>query len=387
MDLGKQWHFNRPKLVAGLADQLMAHQRIAMFGDRQTGKTTLMRSELIPELARRGVLPVYIECWADKKDPLGSINHALTKALEQIELTPDNGAKRLAKTPIKKVSILGVGVDLGELGKRTLPDSPTLRFDALLTMLLEASKKDLVLLFDEFQTVASADDADAISAGIRAALTQASERVGVIFSGSSQTELLLMFQTSRAPLFQFARETPYQVLREDFIAHIVAKFKLATGGRDLNNAMALDLLERCGHQPAPFLQVIGLMVLNPALTLDSAMAAVLSPDARSIWTTAWEALTAFQRGVLQLVTAGEGPTTQASREWLQKLADEAGPGEMPAKPKGKRAAASAAASTGTVDRAVKALESKGLIAKTTKGWEVVDPLMRLWLQQNAPIAR
>ncbi|RTL33689.1 MAG: hypothetical protein EKK53_27890 [Burkholderiales bacterium] len=113
----------------------------------------------------------------------------------------------------------------------------------------------------------------------------------------------------------------------------------------------------------------------------------MSPDARSIWTTAWEALTAFQRGVLQLVTAGEGPTTQASREWLQKLADEAGPGEMPAKPKGKKAAASAAASTGTVDRAVKALESKGLIAKTTKGWEVVDPLMRLWLQQNAPIAR
>ncbi|RTL47048.1 MAG: hypothetical protein EKK53_00905 [Burkholderiales bacterium] len=60
---------------------------------------------------------------------------------------------------------------------------------------------------------------------------------------------------------------------------------------------------------------------------------------------------------------------------------------MPTKPKGKKAAASAAASTGTVDRAVKALESKGLIAKTTKGWEVVDPLMRLWLQQNAPIVR
>jgi len=51
LDLGSQWHFERPKLVAGLALRLEQHQRIAMFGPRQTGKTTLLRSELIPSLS------------------------------------------------------------------------------------------------------------------------------------------------------------------------------------------------------------------------------------------------------------------------------------------------------------------------------------------------
>ena len=147
LDLGSQWHSERPKLVAGLALRLEQHQRIAMFGPRQTGKTTLLRSELIPELERRGLLPVYVECWADRKDPIASINHALTKALEGILLTPGKRGARAARTPVKKVSIAGFAVDLGDLGVRTLPDSPTLRFDALLTMLLEASSQNVALLF------------------------------------------------------------------------------------------------------------------------------------------------------------------------------------------------------------------------------------------------
>ncbi|MCK6422700.1 MAG: hypothetical protein L6Q73_17575 [Aquabacterium sp.] len=369
LDLGSQWHFERPKLVAGLAQRLEQHQRIAMFGPRQTGKTTLLRSELIPELERRGLLPVYVECWADRKDPIASINHALTKALEGILLSPGKRGARAAKTPVKKVSIAGFAVDLGDLGVRTLPDSPTLRFDALLTMLLEASSQNVALLFDEFQAIAEVDTADNMSAGLRAALTQASDRVGAVFSGSNEAALLRMFSSSRAPLFQFAVAEPYHLLREDFVGHVAAKFAAATQ-RDLNQVMAMNLLERCGHQPAPFLQVIGAMLSDPRLNHEDALKSMLSPKARTLWAAAWADLTHTQQLTLRLVAAGEPPTSSASREWIaSQMATVSG--SMPAQ----------AIASSTVDRALKSLQAKGLIAKS-QGWEVVDPMMLLWLDQN-----
>ncbi|MDP1238508.1 hypothetical protein Q6335_27000, partial [Klebsiella pneumoniae] len=86
-----------------------------------------------------------------------------------------------AKTPVRKIGAVGVSVELGEVGQRKIPDNPYLAFDALLTSLLEAAGRDLVLVFDEFQAVAEVPEADAIAAALRAALTQASSRVGVVF--------------------------------------------------------------------------------------------------------------------------------------------------------------------------------------------------------------
>ena len=47
-DLTAIWRFNRPKLAAQLAERAMARERIALFGPRQTGKTSLLREEVMP---------------------------------------------------------------------------------------------------------------------------------------------------------------------------------------------------------------------------------------------------------------------------------------------------------------------------------------------------
>ena len=134
-DLTTLWRFNRPKLARALAKRLAAHERVAMFGPRQTGKTTLLRQEVIPALQGMGLVAVYIDCWADRRDPLGSINYALTKALESIEIEP-RGLKRAALTPVKRFGIAGASMELGDPARRQLPESPFLRFDSLLTQLL-----------------------------------------------------------------------------------------------------------------------------------------------------------------------------------------------------------------------------------------------------------
>jgi hypothetical protein len=367
IQLDALWHFSRPALAQALADKLARHQRIAMFGPRQTGKTTLLREEVMPALAARGLLPVYIDCWADRKDPMGSINHALTKRLEEVLLAPGRAGKRAGRTPVKKFGLMGASIELGELPERSLPDSPTLRFDTLLTRLLEAAKTDVVLVFDEFQAIAEAPGADHIAAGLRAALQQAHKRVGVVFSGSSEIELLKLFTTSKAPLFQFAGTEAYALLREDFVGHVAAKFKAATR-RDFNQALALRLLESFGHQPAPFLSAIASMVATPAMSLDQARAHVLDARTPSIWTVAWRGLTPLQRGVLRLAAHQARPTAEAS---LKALSAQLG---------------QATTATSSVNRALQALVDKGLVDRSGSSYTVSDPVMLAWLQSNEALS-
>ena len=60
-DLTQAWHYARAPLAAALGQRLLGHERIAMFGPRQTGKTTLLRDELIPDVQSRGAVAVYID--------------------------------------------------------------------------------------------------------------------------------------------------------------------------------------------------------------------------------------------------------------------------------------------------------------------------------------
>ena len=364
-DITTLWHYRRPKVAEALAARLEAHERIAMFGPRQTGKTTLLREEVMPALEKRGVLPIYVECWADRNDPMSAINHALTKAFEGIELAPARKGRRLARTPVRKVGAFGASLELGELAERSLPERPTLRFDALLTRLLEVTKQDVALVFDEFQVIAEVAAATQIAAGLRAALAQADKRVGAVFSGSSQTLLLGMFTTSRAPLYSFADAIAYPLLKQDFVGHVAARFRQATR-RDLNQAMALGLLEELGHQPAAFLQVVGNAMSDPKLTLHDALRVMLSRRADSPWAVAWRSLTALQRATLRAVAEQLAPT---SADTLQGMA---------AALRQTRITAS------SVNRALKSLQARGLVDKGQR-YEVIDPVMRAWLAANGDL--
>lgn len=364
-DLTSLWHFNRPKLAQRLAQRLVQHERIAMFGPRQTGKTTLLREEVMPAAEKAGLLPVYIECWLDKARPLQSINYALNKALESLLLSPGKPGRRLARTPVRKIGAAGLSVELGELAQRKIPDNPYLAFDALLTSLLEAAGRDVLLVFDEFQAIAEAADADAIAAALRAALTQASDRVGVVFSGSSQTLLLEMFSRAQTPLYNFANAEPYPLLQEDFVGHVAAKYAAATQ-RDLNQVIALRVLEAVGHQPAPFLNAVGNAMSQPGWSAEDGLAAMLDPKVPNKWSSAWYGLTDLQRFALRAAHAGQPLTAAAT---LQQAA------VALAQPK---------VQPSSVSRAMETLVEKGLVDREagSKRHVVSDPVLAAWLAQN-----
>lgn len=363
-DLTRLWHYSRPKLADSLARRLVEHERFAMFGPRQTGKTTLLRDEVMPRLEEHGALGVYIECWADRTNPLASINYALQKAVSAIEV-PARGVKRAARTPVRKVSALGVSLEFGDDAKRPVAATPYLQFDNLLTELLAVSGRQVALIFDEFQVVANVADGDNIGAAIRAALTQASARVGAIFSGSSDIELIRMFSQAQTPLYGFASTQAYPLLDVDFIGHVARRFRSATQ-RELVQVDAQRVFELLGHQPEPFLHAVSLSMSNPKWSLDMALGDMLSPQARNKWSLAWHSLTPLQRAGLRLVFDGKAPTSAESRAWAA------------------RATGQKSVIASTIARSLEALETMHFIERnpTGRAFRVTDPVMKAWLTQN-----
>ncbi len=363
-DLTQAWHHARAPLATALGKRLLAHERIAMFGPRQTGKTTLLRDEVIPYVQSRGAIAVYIDCWMDMDDPLQGINYALQKALEGLSVQP-RGMKRTGSTPVKRLGVMGASIDLGDPPKRQTPDRPALMLDSLLTQILEETTHDVVLVFDEFQSIASAKNGPQISASLRAALTQADKRIGAIFSGSSDVQLLDMFSRTNTPLYGFAKTEGYEPLGLDFIGFVARKFHEATR-RDLNQVLAHETFQQLGTQPEPFLHAVSLVMANPAWTLDRALDEMLSQHSPNKWSATWRGLTGLQQVALRLVFEDRPPTAADSVVWA-------------AAQLGARVAPS------SISRALEALAAKGMLERRTdgRGWMLIDPVQRAWLERNA----
>jgi hypothetical protein len=362
-DLTQAWHYDRKKLATALGNRLIAHERIAMFGPRQTGKTTLLRDEVIPYVQSRGCVAVYIDCWMDMDDPLQGINYALQKALDGLAVKP-RGVKRTGSTAVKKLGLMGASIDLGEPAKRQLPERPALVLDSLLTRILEETSHDVVLVFDEFQSIASVKNGPQISASLRAALTQADKRIGAIFSGSSDVALLDMFSRTNTPLYGFAKTEGYEALGVDFIGFVARKFNEATQ-RDLNQVLAHDAFQELGTQPEPFLHAVSLVMANPKWSLADALDEMLSQHSPNKWSATWRGLTALQQVALKLIFDKRPPTAADSVAWA---ATQLGARVPPS----------------SISRALDALGAKGILERRLdgRGWALIDPVQRAWLRRN-----
>jgi uncharacterized protein len=365
-DLPRLWRFNRPVLASSLAERLLKHERIALYGPRQTGKTSLLREEVMPEVESQGGVAVYADCWTDREDPLASINYSLQKTLDDLSI-PQKGIKRTLASTVKKIGIASASLEVADTPSRRVPTNPYLQFDALLTALMRETRKPIVLVIDEFQTLGEARDGEKAAAALRAGLTQASNRVGVVFSGSSDWQLLQLFARVKAPLYGFAATSEYPLLDAAFVRFVGQRFRASTK-RTLDEIKAHEVFVKLGHQPESFLAVISYLLANPDWSVEQAEAALLSPTAANKWTALWSELTPLQKGVLLVIANDQSPGTGES---LMRIAKFTGQSKVIAS---------------SVSRAIEALTQRGIVEKNAtqsrSSYSIVDALMRAWLQRN-----
>ncbi|MDP9083824.1 MAG: hypothetical protein M3N50_08665 [Pseudomonadota bacterium] len=362
------WWLSRPELAAHYLSLLLqgTSGRLALFGPRRTGKTSLIRREIVPLAEQAGLLAVYCDCWQDRLDPLGSIIFALESAIEAIEV-PTSKPRRRLQTEVTKLGAAGFSIEFGGEPKGRPPESPYFKIDWLLGRLIARAKRPVFLIIDEVQGIGEHKEGERIAGALRTALTRHEKAVRVLFTGSSETQLTKMFAQARASLYQFAARVAYQPLDADFVAHVAHRFREATK-RKLDDARGLEILELLGNQPEAYLSVVQVPLARADRSLDDGLENLLAPGGETPWSQYWQQSTLLQKAVLVATGTDLQLTSEAGRNAIAQLA---GQTEV---------------SHSSVQRALGALRGRGLIERSTLSSKAVyaktDPVFELWISRN-----
>lgn len=307
MNLIEIWHYHRPALAKIYLDTLNAGlvTSTTIFAPRRAGKTSFLLKDLTPAAETAGYTVAYVDLWQTKLSPGVSIVRALERALEPKNAVESFVAK--LNTPIKKLKakaeIAGAKlegeVELGDLSKKVQTEI-ALQIDNLIDQLCK--KKPVLLLIDEAQELAKTKEHEAVATALRTAITRNQNRLRVVFTGSSRTQLAHVFSNSNAPLYSTGSAiADFPQLNRDFVEYIADRFKQSTG-RTLPITLAWQAFINFQQQPEPFLVGIVDMVLNPAVTLEEAMKAVADKLAQTEnHEGEWAALDATQKALVRML--------------------------------------------------------------------------------------
>lgn len=334
---------------------------LALFAPRRVGKTFFLDHDLAPEAKKAGMLPVYADLWLHKSSPLEAVNHALEEALDDL-LVPASNIGKMAKTQVKKIGVLGASVDLGDAPhRRTLPESPPLRLDALVTRLARQHKGQVLLMLDEVQTLVDAPDGAAMVATLRAVLHKRRDEVCAVFTGSSQEGLAQLMNTAGAPMYQFAQIIDFPFLGDEFLRLLAEHFRKVHPGKKLELDELRDVFKKIGFKPALMRDVVKAMSAEGVTDIKRGVEYYMASDHQvAIWLALLNSVNAFDQGVLVAVANGQPPLSQATLKILEAI-----PGSKPTISK--------------VRSSIEKLKRTGLLSKSAVGTTIDDPLFAEFL--------
>jgi hypothetical protein len=356
----------RPALAQAYLALLTAQpgRLLALFAPRRVGKTFFLDHDLAPKAKEVGMLPVYADLWLHKSAPLEAVNHALEEALDDL-LVPVGNIGKMAKTPVKRLGVLGASVDLGdEPRRRALPESAALRLDALVTRLARQHKGQVLLMLDEVQTLAEAPDGVSMVATLRAVLHKRRHDIRAVFTGSSQEGLARLMNTAGAPMYQFAQMIDFPFLGDEFLRLLADHFRKVHPDKKLDLSELQVGFELTGFKPALMRDIVRSMSAEGVTDVRRGVDNYMTSDHQvAIWKALLNSVDAFDHGVLVAIAHGRAPLSQATLKTLEAV-----PGAMPTISK--------------VRSSIEKLKRSGLLSKSAAGTTIDDPLFAEFLRHR-----
>lgn len=375
------FHFARSALARGYADALIGaspfpqRSGLVLAAPRRTGKSTFLRRDLEPELARRGAVTIYVDLWSDRtRDPAALILTAVAAAMNALD---GRAARALRKIGVRRVSIAGFAVDLDARGENdaTLSDA--------LAALARAADAPVVLIIDEAQAALASEAGVTAMFAVKAArdaiqLGPAGEaRFGLVMTGSHRDKLADLLRGREQPFFG-ASVTDFPLLGRDYVAAYVAWLneRLAADNQ-IQVEAAWRAFEILGRRPELLQEVLREIALGArgAAGLEVAITERADDLRGRLWRqyeTDCDGLSDLQMAVLRLVAA-EGsklsPFSAATRRHLAAAID------------------AASVPNSNIQNALTALRERGLVWRSARGdYALEDQGLADWLaERDGPV--
>jgi energy-coupling factor transporter ATP-binding protein EcfA2 len=357
---------------------LKGQTNVALFGPRDTGKTTFVNQLALALAHSHGedappfdVVKVNLQRVVSIPGFIGCVHDAMIA----------HPVKRLRRAAQRQIGALEkeIGFDIRVVkgSVRSAAVNPTQDAETLHAQLLalRSVSDRLVVVFDEFQRLRHCPG-DPLAIIRSALMSSGSNHVSLLFTGSIRNALKMMLEDSHQPIFGEAAQMQLPVIgRVDFLEYL--DFQFEATGRPADEDALDYLLNATGAHPRGTQQLAwecwATTPFGRRVTLQTAIDAhdrLVQTIERSEFASVLNVLMSGDEGEINEVRA------------LQLLADRGGE-RVTSRPVAKRYGFS---SHSRVRPALTRLQGRGLVDRRDDGWYIVDPLFAEWLRRASPLA-
>jgi hypothetical protein len=357
---------------------LKGQTNVALFGPRDTGKTTFT-NQLALELAKAhgddappfDVVKVSLQRVVSIPGFIGCVHDAMTTH-------PDKRVRRAGQRQIGALE-KQIGFDIKVIkgsvrrsGVKPEQDAETLHAQLVA---LRSVSEHLVVVFDEFQRLRHCPG-DPLSIIRSALMSSGANHVSLLFTGSIRNALKMMLEDSEQPIFGEAVDMQLPAIgRVDFLEYLDFQFE-ATGKPADEDALEY-ILNATGSHPRSTQQLAWEAWASTRAGRPVTLDAVIDAHDRLVRTIE---RSEFASVLNVLMNGDEGEVNEVRA--LQLLADRGG-ATVTSRP---LAALYGFSSHSRVRPALERLQGRGLVDRREGSWYIVDPLFDEWLRRASPLA-
>jgi len=357
---------------------LKGQTNVALFGPRDTGKTTFT-NQLALELAKAhgadappfDVVKINLQRVVSIPGFIGCVHDAMTSH-------PVKSLRRAAQRQIGALEKeIGFDIKVIKGSVRSPAANPAQDAETLHAQLvaLRSLSGHLVVVFDEFQRLRHCPG-DPLSIIRSALMSSGANHVSLLFTGSIRNALKMMLENSQQPIFGEAAQLQLpEISRIDFLEYL--DFQFEATGKPAEEAALNHLLNATGAHPRSTQQLAWECwtdtLTGGRVTLETVMRAhdrLVQTIERSEFSS-----------VLNVLVSGDDGEVNEVRA-LQLLADRGGE-RITSRPMATRYGFS---SHSRVRPALVRLQGRGLVDQRDGTWYIVDPLFGEWLRRASPLA-
>ncbi len=319
------WHYSREKLAKEYMDEFIRYgcRALAIFSERQVGKTEFLTRDLAPEAIRRKHYPVYVDIWSARADPARAIANTLKGHALALQKSGRLGLRELSLT----AGLFSMGAKLDDLDKDRDAHEPAETVDRLgywASRLAKATRRrGVLLMLDEAQSLAASRNALNEISALRAAFQMNPGKFAPVFTGSSRVRLEQLFNDSNAPLFKYGDEVEFPSLDAGFVNYVLSLARKLSNLR-LDPKGALAVFEALGHRPGEFIGLVRSMMRAGISNFAAGLAKKLLADQeRARVAVQMYGLTELERLVLRRIAGWGDPFSAEALDWY---GTQSGPG-------------------------------------------------------------
>lgn len=354
---------NRKQELVDLTELMKSSGRCFVYGERRMGKTSLI-FQATGKLPKKDFISVYVDLWPT--DGTASFAVATAKA---ITTAAETKASRLLELGKSLFGRLRPAVTMDDEGKPAIEfgfDGRSASKADLVEILngpqelAKRTKKQVVVVFDEFQQIAAYED-DLIERQLRTAI-QHHKNVSYFFLGSRKHLLQAMFLDQARPLYRSASHYPIGPIHtEHWLTFIATRFTKAN--KKFPRAIIRKVCELTEGHPFYTQHLCHVLWSMADVDVDEelverAVNEVLRRESHA-YVTLWESLTRNERRFLRGLAASDQPPKPFSADFTRAF--------------GLRSASNA-------QRAADSLQKKDVVDREQSSFVIVDRFFRSWIR-------